>query len=156
MFNRKLFKTCFLAIVIFVFNTSALAQQHYDVNACAAGITSMCPLPKNFNWIISCCSNSDKARKVFIKNFQGFESSRLSMLISGKKMRESHFISEKTYQKILDYSTWSENLNNKKIKDWDIEGLRSGEMEVNNAIDDDDKTYYRDKFLCVVSSKFCR
>ena len=118
-----------------------------------------CPLPANFDYIISCCSNSASDRQHFTIVEQRVVANQQELIYEAHYMRQQKFISQNTYQMIMDYVQWVANVTNQPIKDWpDIDGTewKSREHAVVAAIHHDESTSYLDRVLCYFSDKYCR
>lgn len=78
-----------------------------------------CQLPPNFDWIISCCTNSIKDRQRFIYGWQEEEHARQELRYVTQDALNKGIIKPETAQKVYAFLDWDYKVRTtNKVKDW--------------------------------------
>lgn len=129
------------------------AMQSFSAIPCSG---KDCPLPKNFDYIISCCINKDTDKEKFVEKFQKIEAARQQLIAQTNNLQKKGLISPTTVALAEGFITWEENATNKPISQWpprtDFEAQAD---KVISAIEHDRKMVYLYKFICLFSKKYC-
>lgn len=140
----------FISLVLSFLFTTSIAS---NVKPCSG---KDCPLPPNFDEIISCCSNSVTDRQKFIEVFQRKEAARQNLAILLDEMKAKKLISPKTQQLEENFMVWEMQATNKPIKDWPSRHEINARLEVVlSSINHDRKTVFWYRLLCKFSNKYC-